>query len=171
MRVEMLGTDDVIARVLADEFDFGIVVLPLADSRLEISRLLVEEVLVALAPGHRWAARNAVPMAELLGSGELLFSMPGHGLRAQLDEAAAALGIELRPAIELRSQQALLAMVAAGGGVALAPRMSVRGREDVVARPLAPPLRRELGWIRRRGRHVPPTGRRLLELLGAGAVG
>jgi DNA-binding transcriptional LysR family regulator len=166
IRVEMLGTDDVVARVLADEVDFGIVVLPLADSRLEVQSLLVEEVLIAMPPGHAWAGRGAVAMEEVLRYEGLLLSMPGHGLRSQLDEAAQRSGIELTAGIELRSQQALLAMVAAGGGVALAPRMSVSGREDVVALPLVPSLRREVGWVKRRGRHVPAIGRLLLEAIG-----
>jgi DNA-binding transcriptional LysR family regulator len=164
VRVEMLGTDDVVASVLADEFDLGIAVLPLVDSRLEVHRLLVEDVVVALPRGHRWCEEAAVALAELLVTPELLLSMPGHGLRAQVDEAAQALRVEVAGRIELRSQQALLAMVAAGGGVALAPAMSVAGRADVVARPLQPPLEREVGWLRRKGRHLAPVARRLLEL-------
>lgn len=171
VRVEMLGTDDIVARVLADEVDFGMAVLPLVDSRIEAFHLLTEDVLVAVPPGHPLAAERTAPMARVLGDPALLLSMPGHGLRAQVDAAAAALAIELQPRIELRSQQALLAMVAAGGGVALAPRMSVEGRGDIAALPLDPPLTREVGWVRRRGRHLPAIGVRLLALVAGGEAG
>lgn len=162
LRVEMLGTDDAIARVLADEVDLAIVVLPLADSRLDVQHLLSEDVLLAVPAGHRWAGQHSVQLEDALREPGLLLSMPGHGLRAMVDEAAQARGIALNGSIELRSQQALLAMVAAGGGVAFAPRMSVRGREDIVALRLEPQLRREIGWIRRKGRHLPAVAVELL---------
>lgn len=168
VRVEMLGTDDGIARVLADEVDFALVVLPLADSRLDVHPLIDEEVLLAVPPGHPFSDRGAVPIAEVLHDPALLLSMPGHGLRAMVDAAAVASGTTVAPRIELRSQQALLAMVAAGGGIAFAPAMSLRSDSKVVAVPLEPAQRRQVGWIRRKGRHMPPLGAHLLELLGRG---
>ncbi len=164
IRVEMLGTDDGIARVLADEVDFALVVLPLADSRLEVHALLEEEVLLATPRGHAFAELKAVPIGLALTDPGLLLSMPGHGLRAMVDEHAARLDLTLNGRIELRSQQALLAMVAAGGGIAFAPEMSLRAATGVVAVPLEPRQWRQVGWVRRRGRHIPPIGLRLLEL-------
>jgi hypothetical protein len=87
-----------------------------------------------------------VPLVEALAEPGMFASMPGHGLRAQVEEAAQELGVRVEAAIELRSQQALLAMVAAGGGIAFAPSMSVTGRGDEVAVRLDPGLVRELGW-------------------------
>lgn len=165
VRVEMLGTDDGIARVLADDVDFALVVLPLADSRLEVHPLLEEEVLLAVPRGHAFSALPAAPIAQALVDPGLLLSMPGHGLRAMVDERAASLGLPLAGRIELRSQQALLAMVAAGGGIAFAPEMSMRAATGIVALPLEPKQWRQIGWVRRKGRHIPPIGLRLLEQL------
>ncbi len=165
MSVEMLGTDDGIARVLADAVDFAIVVLPIADARLVVEPLLAEDVLLAVPKEHRWATEETIALAAALGDPGLLASMRGHGLRSQVDEAAAALGMAISPRVELRSQQALLAMVAAGGGVCFTPRMAVASRSDVSAKPLTPGLRREIGWVRRKGRHVPVVGMELLALV------
>lgn len=166
VRVEMLGTDDAVARVLADEVDLAVVALPLADSRLDIHLLLEEEVLLAVPRGHRWSELERVPMEEVLAEPGLLLSMPGHGLRALVDEASRRAGTEVVGRIELRSQAALLAMVAAGGGVAFAPRMAVVGRSDVAAVPVEPGLSRQVGWVRRKGRHLPAIGVELLRLVG-----
>lgn len=163
--VEMLGTDDAIERILADEFDLAIVVLPLFDSRLEVQPLLTEEILLAVGPDHRWAREGRVALRDALAEPNLLLSMPGLGLRAMVDEAARDAGIELQTTFEIRSQQAILALVASGGGIALSPRMSVEGRDDVVALELDPPLQREVGWIRRKGRHLPRIAEELLDLL------
>lgn len=163
--VEMLGTDDAIERILADEFDLAIVVLPLFDSRLEVQPLLTEEIMLAVGRNHRWAREGRGALRDALAEPNLLLSMPGLGLRAMVDEAARDAGIELQTTFEIRSQQAILALVASGGGIALSPRMSVEGRDDVVALALDPPLQREVGWIRRKGRHLPRIAEELLILL------
>ena len=163
--VEMLGTDDAIERILADEFDLAIVVLPLFDSRLEVQPLLTEEIMLAVGRDHRWAREGRGALRDALAEPNLLLSMPGLGLRAMVDEAARDAGIELQTTFEIRSQQAILALVASGGGIALSPRMSVEGRDDVVALALDPPLQREVGWIRRKGRHLPRIAEELLVLL------
>jgi DNA-binding transcriptional LysR family regulator len=106
-------------------------------------------------------------MAEALADPSLLLSMPGLGLRAMVDAAARDSGGPLRANLEMRSQQAILSLVASGGGVAFAPRMSVQARADLVAIPIEPAQTREIGWIRRRGRHLPPIA---VELLAALAV-
>jgi DNA-binding transcriptional LysR family regulator len=166
IRAEMLGTDDAVQRVLSDEFDLAIVVLPLADSRLEVTPLLGEDVLLALPAGHRWAGDTPVEIGEILAEPDLILSMPGLGLRAMVDDAAARLGTVPRTNFELRSQQAILALVASGGGIAFSPRMSLSGRGDLAFAPIDPPLRRQIGWVRRRGRHLPRIAEELLSLLG-----
>jgi DNA-binding transcriptional LysR family regulator len=93
--------------------------------------------------------------------------MPGLGLRSMVDAAARGLGMQLETNVELRSQQAILALVASGGGFAFSPRMSLAKRSDVVGLALEPALRREVGWIRRRGRHLPQIATEVLGLLGA----
>ena len=167
VRVEMLGTADVVAHVLTDEVDFGLLPLPLVDSRVEVQHLLAEDILAVVPPTHAWASRQRIDLAALIGAPDLLLSMPGMGLRAQLDTAAHSLGVVVSGSIEIRSQQALLTLVAAGSGVALAPAMCLAGRRDVRGLPIEPPMRREIVWIRRRGRHISAPGMRLLDLLSA----
>ena len=165
VRVEMLGTDDAVAQVLANEVDLAIVAFPLADSRLEVNLLLEEEVFLMVPHDHPWSKRAFVTMNEVLKEPALLLSMPGHGLRSLVDEASQRLGIPPAQGLELRSQAALLGMVAAGGGIAFAPRMTITGRQDIVPLQLLPGLSRQVGWTRRRGRHLPAIGAELLRLL------
>jgi LysR family cyn operon transcriptional activator len=167
VRVEMLGTADVVAHVLSDEVDFGLLPLPLVEPRLEVQHVRSEDILAVVPPTHAWASRQRIDLTALLGAPDLLLSMPGMGLRAQLDAAAQALGVVVNGSIEIRSQQALLTLVAAGSGVALAPAMCLAGRRDVHGIPIEPPMRREIVWIRRRGRHISTPGMRLLDLLSA----
>ena len=160
--VEMLGTIDAVTRVLSGDFDFAIVVLPINDSRLAVSPLFSEEVLLAVPAGEQ--PTGPVPLADALARDDVLLSMRGLGLRAQVDAAAAASGDHLHARVEMRSQRALLSMVAAGAGAAFVPAVSLAAEiEGVRARQLDPPLYRQIGWIRRPGRHLPPAAFALLD--------
>ncbi|HLZ70635.1 MAG TPA: LysR family transcriptional regulator [Dehalococcoidia bacterium] len=170
--VEMLGTDDALRRILADEADLAIVVLPLADSRLAIRPLFDEEIVLALPPDHALAAGAAVPLDTALSEPGLLLSMPGHGLRAQLEREAQVLGLGLESAIELRSQHALLQLVARGAGVCFAPVSStLEFRSLLAVRPLLPALQRRIGWAARRGRHLSPLALAFIEQVKQAAGG
>ena len=79
VRVEMLGTADVVAHVLTDEVDFGLLPLPLVDSRVEVQHLLSEDILAVVPPTHAWASRQRIDLAALIGAPDLLLSMPWHG--------------------------------------------------------------------------------------------
>ncbi len=164
--IEMLGTDDAITQVLDDDVDLAFVVMPIADSRLDIHRLFEEEILLAVPCAHPWASRSSVPLAEALREPDLLLSMPGHGLRAQIEREAQALGLRLDGRLDLRSQRALLGLVLHGAGIAFSPRVSLAdyaGR--LVGLSLEPRLTREIGWVIRRGRRVPPVATLLLSLV------
>jgi LysR family hydrogen peroxide-inducible transcriptional activator len=157
----MLGTVDSVARVLSGEFDLAIVVLPLNDTRLEVNALFREQVLVALPAGE---SRESMPLVDALARPDLLLSMRGLGLRAQVDEASTATNQPTASRVEMRSQRALLSMVAAGAGSAFVPAMSVAaGVAGTAAARLEPPLYREIGWVRRLGRHLPPAAFALLD--------
>jgi len=144
--VEMLGTEDAVARLLDDTLDLAIVVLPLADSRLYVEPLFEEEILLAVPRDHAWAGLRRAALDEALVEPRLLLSMPGHGLRAQLEREAQARGLVLHSRIDLRSQRALLELVARGAGVAFAPAMSIEDFSGRVATlPLRPRLTRRIG--------------------------
>lgn len=163
--VEMLGTDTAIDQVINGAVDLAFVVLPLADSRLEIHPLLEESILLAVPATHPWHARHFIPLDEALASPDLLLSMPGHGLRAQLEYEAQQRSLSLKSRIDLRSQQALLNMVAYGAGIAFVPAMSAIPRNGLVIRPVDPTMSRAIGWIVRRGRRLPPVASTLIALL------
>lgn len=166
LSVEMLGTDDAITRVLNDAADLAIVVLPLSDARLDVHLLLTEPVVLALPKAHPLARGEApVALADALADDSLLLSMRGHGLRATVESAALAAGIPLNGRLELRSQQALLALVAAGAGITFAPELAAARRTDIAVRLTEPALERQLGWVRRKGRHLPAAAKWLLQRL------
>ena len=75
-----------------------------------------------------------------------------------LDEAmplVRAAGIEPRPAMEFDGIEAIKSAVAAGLGMAIVPSPAMSQGppvNNIIARPLEPPLKRTLGLVERRGR-------------------
>lgn len=166
VRIEMESTAVAIQRVLSYEDEFALVVLPLAHPDLTVTPLLREDVVLLVPPDDPWADRGRISLAEVARR-NLLLSLPGYGLRAALEAAATQAGVALHPALELRSQQALIRLVELGVGLTFAPRLCLNGlRERLVALTVhSPALQREVGWICRRGWQLSPAARVLLELI------
>lgn len=162
---EMLGTDDAVGLLLADEADVAIVALPLSHPELDVHSLFVEDVVLLTPRDDPLRDADHVALADLRDR-ELLLSMPGHGLRAIVEAACARAGFAPRATLEVRSQEALIRLVERGAGIAFAPRLCVRdaNRAVHVCAISDPPLRRRVGWAQRRGRH---QSRAVGELLGS----
>jgi LysR family transcriptional activator of glutamate synthase operon len=91
---------------------------------VEWRRVLVEPLVLAVAPGHRLADRDAVSLAEV-GAEPFVMRRAPSGMRAQTLELCAAAGIE--PAIDLEADDlpTVHGLVAAGLGVAVVPAMGL----------------------------------------------
>ena len=99
---------------------------------LERRDLLREAFLVVLAPGHRLADRDAVPLAELAAEGWTAPSTDGIIVRT-----CRAAGFEPRLAAITRDQLAIRALVARGLAVTLVPSLLADAFRDLPLRPLA----------------------------------
>jgi DNA-binding transcriptional LysR family regulator len=171
LSAEMLGTDDAVALLLDRQVDVAVVTLPLTHPDLTVEPLFSEDIVLLVPAGDPLADRATVALGEL-AERELLLSMTGHGLRAVIDAACRRVGFTPRPALELRSQEALIRLVEQGAGLAFAPRLCVqRPRPAIrVCRITQPALRRSIGWARLRDRRVSRAVQELIGELGAGAA-
>lgn len=125
-----------------------------------------EPLLVLLPPDHEYARAKRVSLAELRASPFILFEH-GFALNQILDRACLRAGFT--PSIVARSGQIdfIIALVAAGLGVAFLPRMEVRARRRAGVRCI--PLEDEgtdweIGLIWRRGSHLSPAAQAWLQL-------
>ena len=130
---------------------------------LERRDLLREPFLVALAPGHPLAARDAVALADLAGEGWTTPSAQGIIARA-----CRAAGFEPRITSITRDQLAIRALVVRGLAVTLVPALLAEGFRDLALRPLAggSPERDVYALLPPGGRH-PLAGAALAALAAA----
>ena len=113
-----------IEAVLNREVDFGVVSLPVKDSRLIVDILHRDDV-VLVAPGnHPMAQRELVKVADILTQPLLL---PKQGRQRELiEELFRANDVSPRVAMEVESSELLKRLIAAGLGIGFLPRSNVQ---------------------------------------------
>jgi len=103
-----------------------------------------EERVVVAAPDHRFAALDAVPLAEL-ASEPLVHYDPGNGFGMWVDEFAARRGVVLAlPTLRTSSPRTAGQLAVAGMGVAIVPSSALTPRLDGIIGPFDPPETRDV---------------------------
>jgi len=148
--------ESVVNAVLAGETDWGLVVLPVADSRLEVTQLFTEPLLLAVAAAHPLAAAERVAFADLRDENFILLGSAST-LTAQVQRIGG--DYEFTPVVTHRCAQlaTVKTLTAMGLGVSILPQ-SARTANDpaglVYRRFSESSLTRDVGLIRHRRRHL-----------------
>jgi DNA-binding transcriptional LysR family regulator len=154
----------IIEEVLAGGLDLGIVGegMPVTDDRLVVEPFLKDELVVVVPAGHAWAGRQQIRPADLAREP---FVLPGKDLATAefiLREVEAA-GITLNVALEFGNMEAAKKAVEAGLGISIISRCAIleelkSGRLKAL-RVTGMPLKRNLSFIWRKGRHASALAR------------
>jgi len=140
----------IVEKVTANEFDIGLVALPIDKAAPVLVTKVREDPLMAVFPVDEDAHLPDQITADYLKKRSLLLDLPTTQMHRLVVDWFEAQGIHPKPTLYLGNSEALKAMVAAGVGVAI---LAIENREDlylsrsIVARPLSPPLVRQLGLI------------------------
>ncbi|SEG78388.1 LysR family transcriptional regulator [Bosea lathyri] len=123
------NTETVAAAVHDGVADLGFVEGRIDDPHLAVERVGADEMVLVVAPGHPWADRGKIDVSRFSETSWLLRE-PGSGTRAQFEEALTGAGLSLDGltiALELPSNEAICAAVAAGGGATMISRLVAEG--------------------------------------------
>jgi len=137
------------ARLHAGEVDLCLASQPLDERGLRSVRILSEEVLLAVPPGHRLARRSRVKAGDLVGE-PFVTTRPGYWQRALADRLFAGAGIQPAIVCEGDEPYAIRALISAGVGVGLLPAVARRTAEHPAVAWLhldAPGCRRTLSLV------------------------
>lgn len=120
LRSTVADTDEVARQVLAAEADVGFVgALPMRAGALRLERLVADEIVLAVPPGHPLARQRSITLDDLAGQ-PLILREEGSGTRRSVERALASSGHRLRRedvALVLGSTQAVLQAVSQGLGI------------------------------------------------------
>jgi DNA-binding transcriptional LysR family regulator len=158
-------------RVRRGELEAGVVLLPIDDDRLDVRPIVRDEVLYVSASPERTRRPATI---EQLAATPLVFydaeSADDDPIRRQLAERAQALGIRLRPKVEVELKDIALRLVAAGIGDTYLPSAYTRAPyypEGLSTAPFSPALYDTFAIIARPGARLSPGVRELLTAIEA----
>ena len=168
VRLEYLHPDRVLESVEQGQADIGIVSYPRSTRTLEAEPWREETMVLVCAPGNPFAGRVQVALGELHGQRMVAFDSD-LVIRHELDRALAAASAEPAIVMEFDNIETIKRAVEIDAGVALLPEPTV-GRELAAGtlaavRLAGDELIRPLGIIHARGKPLPPTAERFVELL------
>jgi len=140
---EYTSADRMLDALLAGRADISVAPRPTkTDEHVEL--LGQEEVVVVAAPEHRFAAMDAVPLAELADE-PLVHYDPANGIAPWVDQFAAGRGVVLpQPTLRTGSPRTAAQLAAAGMGVAIVPVSALTPRPDGTVRSFDPPELRDI---------------------------
>lgn len=171
--VRLVGRNSsaVVERVRRGELEAGLVLLPIDDDRLDVRPVMQDEVLYVSASPER--TRQAATIEQLAAT-PLVFYDAESGdrdpIRRQLAERAQALGVRLRPKVEVELKDIALRLVAAGVGDTYLPRAFTHAPyypEGLSTASFDPALYDTFAVVTRSGRRLSPGVREFLKELEA----
>lgn len=124
VRLEVQNSKTVCRRVLERRCDVGFIETPEVPDGLHSAVVARDELIVVVAPDHRWAQRPHTLRPTELVSTPLVVRETGSGTRTTLDTALAHLG-RVQPLLELGSSAAVRSAVLGGAGPAVLSTLAV----------------------------------------------
>ena len=164
------NTETVSAAIHDGAADLGFIEGEIDDPALAITAVAEDELVIIVQTGHPWTGAPPIPSA--LKQAAWVLREPGSGTRAMFEAALPRLGLvpaDLTVALELPSNEAICAAVAAGAGATAISRLVAAnaiaaGRLATVALPL--PKRRFLA-LRHKERYLAKAAAAFLALTAA----
>src|ERR1035438_8562362 len=127
--VTVVPTEEIVAGLLARQFDLGLISMPVPEDKLPVLPLREEE-LMGLRPAHgHTGGAKAVQLqpAELRDAPFLLYP-PRSNMRLSIDTFFRQLGIAPRVIMECDDTEAIKRLVESGFGYSMLPEFSLRGQ-------------------------------------------
>lgn len=112
-------------QITAREVELGVISFKPSDASLRSVSVTDDELMLIVAPSHRFAGRTSVSVKEL-GSESFIAHNAPSPYRQKVIETFAKYGTELHISVELPSLEAIKRLVETGIGVALVPKLSAR---------------------------------------------
>jgi DNA-binding transcriptional LysR family regulator len=170
LNINILNSHEIVEQTLNWILDFGLVegdpsTLP---PGLQVDVFANDELVLVVAPGHRWSGLPALN-PEALREGELLLREQGSGIREVIEHAFLLHHVQISPLFTLPDNEAIKQMVMSGVGAAIVSALAVQ-RElssgDLVRVPITGvDLRPQLSLVRRADKQLSRAAQAFFTLL------
>jgi len=167
LRIHHVGAPELVRRTADGEIDLAFVDLPLGPrgDRVRARTLATEPLQLAVSADDTLARRSRVRLSDL-AEREFVEYRPDSSLRASIDHACHAVGLQRRVACEVDALPDLVELVARGLGVSLLPPAAIRiSGHRAIGIVTDPAIPRELLLVTPLDREPSPAGAAFLHLL------
>lgn len=168
LQVEYMRPDRIYESVLNDSADLGFVSYPESSREIAAIPWRLEEMQLAVAPSHPFAARTEVQPWELNGQDFIAFD-EDLSIRRELDRFLRGLSIDVRVVMHFDNIQTIKEAVALGNGIAILPARTMQTEIEqsrlAAVRLDAPGLVRPIGVVHRKRKTLTRAARAFLDLL------
>ncbi len=160
------GRTPLLVALLEDhEIDLSLGLEPRPSTGLKFTKLLVEELCVAVSPQHPLSSLTSVPISRLRREPFILYKTPGHHNREIILQYCRNAGFEPDVAFESEQAETIQNLVASNLGITLLPHMVLQHRkeQDIAMVRIEPPTpRRSVVAAWRVGRYLSVNARQFL---------
>ena len=115
----------IMAKILANKLDLGLVSQEAHDPRLFAKQFMTDELIVVVPSNHRWANRKRIRPQELMRE-TFIVAARGAGVRAAVEERLKQKGIVLTNVIDFGNMEGVKRAVEAGLGISIQPQSVVQ---------------------------------------------
>jgi len=127
VKLEIMDSREVARKVSSGEFEIGVLGARMSDARLEYTKFLEDELVLAVPPDHPLAGQGRVTLNRLKEF-PFVIRERGSGTRMSMEEMVARKGLdpdEFKVAVELGSTEAVKEGIKAGLGVSFISRRAI----------------------------------------------
>ena len=168
VKLDYAHPDQIYEMVGRDLADLGLVSYPKPSRSIAVKVWRTEPMVLAVAPNHPLAGREAITLGELDGLEAVGFA-DNLRIRRELDKSRAARGVSLSVAMEFDNIETLKRAIEINSGVSILPTPTIRRELDsgslAMVRLADLDLTRPVGVIYRKGRSLGATAQRFINLL------
>ena len=168
LQIDYLRPEKVYESVASDRVDLGLVSYPEPTREISVIAWREEEMVLATAPSHPLAARDAISAVDLEGVDFIAFDedLP---IRREVDRYLRAAGVDVNITMHFDNLQTIKEAIELGSGVSIVPARILRNellQGRLAAVPIASPgLVRPLGIIHRKKKRFHRAAQSFLDLL------
>ena len=163
-------TRSITERVIEGKLDFGIVTLPIKNTRLEAITIHRDEMALIVGPAHALSSRRSVKMNDLENAPFILHKI-GTTTRERLVKHFNDGGVKIKVTMELASIETIKRFVSIGMGISIVPRLCIAKEiEEGSLKALSirdARFQRKLGLIYNKDRYQSQAARAFLAIITA----
>jgi len=167
IKIKLIASEDIVERVLNNELDFAVSILPAEYDQLAVKPLYKEAFFFVTTANHPLASYRQIDFEEVLSAPIVMFP-DTHRCRQLIDATCLSAGLELKPFIETTTIDSLFRLVRAGTGATILSKTLIEmyQYEELVTIPIQnPKLCREVGIVYHRDKYMGKAATGFIDLL------